>query len=77
MYKENQIVEVYEGEYKTVNIETVAVKRDCYLWRFDCSVCKNQSINSDERLLTSCNNFKDFSDKDDRNWYCKNYKRGV
>lgn len=77
MYKENQLVETYEGEQKTVNLETVAVKRNCYLWRFDCRVCKNQSINSDEPVVTRCNNFKDFSDKQDRNYYCENYVRDI
>ena len=77
MYKENQLVETYEGEQKTVNLETVAVKRDCYLWRFDCRKCNNRSISDDERLVTSCNNFKDFSDKQDRNYYCENYVRDI
>ena len=75
MYKTDVVIETYENEFKTVNIETVAVKRNCYLWRFDCRVCRNQSINSDEPVITSCNNLKDFSDKADRNYYCENYVR--
>ncbi len=75
MYKKNQIIESYEGDFITVNLESVAVKRNMYLWRFDCRKCKNQSLNSDEPILTSCNNFKDFSDKEDKNYYCENYAR--
>lgn len=75
MYKENQIIETFGGEFKTVNIETVAVKRNLYLWRFDCKKCKNQSIADDENTIYSCNNCKDFPNKKDENLYCENYKR--
>lgn len=73
MYKENVIIESWDTEYKTVNIETVGKRVGCYRYYFRCVNCKNQSIADDEGTIYSCINCRTFTDTNDEKVYCENY----
>lgn len=75
MYKKNVVIESWDTEYKTVNIETVGKRVGCYRYYFRCVNCKNQSIADDEGTIYSCNNCRTFTDVEDEKVYCENYAR--
>ena len=73
MYKENVVIESWDTECKTVNIETVGKRVGCYRCYFRCINCANQSIADDEGTIYSCLNCRTFTDTNDEKVYCENY----
>lgn len=75
MYRPNRVIETFEGEKVTCNIEGTGRRQGCYLVHFDCSQCENQSIADDEGFYESCNGYSPETDKTERHLYCLNYRR--
>ena len=77
MYKEKVDIKTYDNKLKTVNIETIGKRVDCYRCYFRCINCANQSIADDEGTIYSCINCRTFTDAEDEKIYCENYyKKG-
>lgn len=71
MYKENYLVETFEGDKEIINIETVGKFRGGYKHYYNCFICKKQSVGDDKPFY--CNNRIELVDKTDTKMYCKNY----